>query len=177
MLAITLQHTHAECWIVAQIDPLKHSKAVQFMRQAAVPFWAPGYPTVRIRRGRRMEERVPMLKGYVLIPSSYFDSAGVTMAPGFHSFMLANDYLAMIRDQDLEPLREMEKMLNDPGRMVGPAKHKWRAGAVARMIDDIWNQIGLRVCRVDSRGMVTADVNDGVYRMTIHESRLVPSES
>lgn len=151
-------------WLIGIFDSSKQGKGIRFLERYGAPRWCPTMPRPELKHGRPGEVKrskvlrdVPMLRNYVLIPAPFFDSAVVQNAPGFHRFMIVNESLALVRNDELEPLRNLEKMLNDPNYVADDGRPKYKRGDLVKMIDGVWAGIIAKVESVDRSGMIRLD--------------------
>lgn len=144
-------------WLIGIFDSAKQGKGIRFLEKYGVPRWCPTMPRSRTSHRKRAVVDIPMLRNYVLIPAPFFDSSAVQHAPGFHRFMIVNEALALVRNDELEPLRDLEKMLNDPNYVADDGKPKYKRGDVVKMVDGVWAGVIAKVEWVDRSGMIQLD--------------------
>lgn len=161
-------------WLIAIVDGARQAKTIEFMKDRGVFVWCPMGYRWRGSGAKRTKVDAPILPScYLLIPSPFFDWAAVTGAPGFHRFMSANGVLALIKDEQLEPLREAVETLNNPPKRE-TAGHRYRRGELVRMIDGIWQGILTSVVSVDNRGSLILD-GGRVGRIKTHAAHIEPA--
>lgn len=161
-------------WLIALFDGSRQGKALRFLADRKVPAWSPTMPRWRTFHGKRRVNQIPMLRNYVLIPAPFFDSAAVTLSPGFHRYLIINNGLALVKNDELEPLRALEKYLNDPSNITKEGRPKYKRGDMVKMVDGVWSGIIAKVESVDRSGMIRLEVCK-IGRMKVKADQIEPA--
>lgn len=163
-------------WLIAIFDGVKQAKGLRFLADHGVVAWSPTMPSNRNSRrtGMRKIVSIPMLRNYILIPAPFFDSAALQWAPGFHRFMVVDNGLALIRNDELEPLRDLEKELNDPNAIKDDGRPKYKRGDAVKLVDGVWSGILAKVESVDRCGVIRLE-GCKLGRLTVKADQIEPA--
>lgn len=157
-------------WIVALVEPQGEVRAQKWLwHRNKVQAWVPTVPRMRTNGGLRRTKRidlVPLIRGYVLVPAMYFESAVIMRAPGVHKFMDFDGMLVVIPDGHLGKLRDYVKMLNDPNYGKDDGRYKFVVGDAVRYANALLQEIIAEVVSIDRANRIVLMTESGARIVT-----------
>ncbi|WP_146604412.1 transcription termination/antitermination protein NusG [Rhodoplanes roseus] len=167
-------------WVVALVEPQSEERARAWLwHQGRVPTWLPMMRQWRTHRGGGARQRitvdVPILRGYLFVPATYFEHALVLRSPGIHSFMMLGRRLVMISDPEMDRLRSAVAEINEHRAMGGRAGRPYKIGEAVRFIVDVWAGVVATVEGVDAHGRVVVDAGGLMGRIVVADDQIEPN--
>lgn len=162
-------------WVAALVEPQAEARAQAWLwHRARIRSWLPTMPSVRTRGGVRhavVPIRIPMVRGYLFIPSCWWEHAIVLRAPGIHSFMLQAGWPVLIRDAAFAKLRDAEQKVNDPNYVDPTTGRRFAPGEQIRFVHGAWLGVLATVKAVDGQGHIVVEAGT-IGRIIVPESQV-----
>jgi hypothetical protein len=150
------KHTH---WLVALVEPQCEARVRDWLHDnGGVPSWLPTEPQYRTRGIKRIKTvvQVPLLRGYLMIPDTYYEHVQLARAPHLRDWMRRGKDVALVSDRALDQLREIERSIHETFADTSKPR-KYRVGQAVRMAEGVWRGIITTVLSLEGGGMVRVE--------------------